>query len=125
MKTSFTIIIDTKNFLSPKSPFHFECLPFIRHNNIILHVFGRELRKRKRKNFFRRIMENKRKTVEEFISKGERLMDDPKSPKENKNLFNRKYLYPFNNIVHVSLHINREGRKSHYTQLCCRYVNGE
>ena len=28
-----------------------------------------------------RIMENKRKTVEEFISKGERLMEDPKSPK--------------------------------------------
>ena len=28
-----------------------------------------------------RIMENKRKTVEEFIAKGERLMEDPKSPK--------------------------------------------
>ena len=28
-----------------------------------------------------RIMENKRKTVEEFITKGERLMEDPKSPK--------------------------------------------
>ena len=26
-------------------------------------------------------MENKRKTVEEFITKGERLMEDPKSPK--------------------------------------------
>lgn len=32
-----------------------------------------------------RIMENKRKTVEEFISKGERLMDDPKSPKFLEN----------------------------------------
>lgn len=28
-----------------------------------------------------RIMENKRKTVEEFVVKGERLMEDPKSPK--------------------------------------------
>merc|ERR1711981_847838 len=28
-----------------------------------------------------RIMENKRKTVEEFIVKGEKLMEDPKSPK--------------------------------------------
>jgi len=32
-----------------------------------------------------RIMENKRKTVEEFISKGERLMEDPKSPKFLEN----------------------------------------
>ena len=28
-----------------------------------------------------RIMENKKKTVEEFIVKGEKLMEDPKSPK--------------------------------------------
>jgi hypothetical protein len=26
-------------------------------------------------------MENKRRTVEEFITKGEKLMEDPKSPK--------------------------------------------
>ena len=34
-------------------------------------------------------MDNKRKTVEEFIQKGERLMEDPKSPKEKSNLITR------------------------------------
>ncbi|XP_023337940.1 uncharacterized protein LOC111708713 [Eurytemora carolleeae] len=36
-----------------------------------------------------RIMENKRKTVEEFITKGERLMEDPKSPKFLENHVNK------------------------------------
>jgi len=36
-----------------------------------------------------RIMDNKRKTVEEFIQKGERLMEDPKSPKFLENHVNK------------------------------------
>jgi len=36
-----------------------------------------------------RIMENKRRTVEEFIAKGEKLMEDPKSPKFLENHVNK------------------------------------